>query len=626
MCGIVGELSFTSTPVNGATLERMRDSLVHRGPDDAGIFLSRNVGLGFRRLAILDLSPAGHQPMQSSDGNLTIIFNGEIYNFQALRTDLEKRGYVFRSRTDTEVILALYQEYELDFLTYLRGMFAIALWDAKRQRLVIARDRLGKKPLKYFLDDHGIIFASELKAILKHPRVPRQPDPVAIHHYLTLQYIPAPWTGFLGIRKLPAAHYAVIEQGEMRIQRYWQLDFRQKEKREPEEWVAAIQRELDESVKLRMISDVPLGAFLSGGIDSSAVVAMMARHSQRPVKTFSIGFHEAKYNELPFAKMVAKQFNAEHTEFIIEPQTIDILPALASQYDEPFADSSAFATYILSKLTREHVTVALNGDGGDENFAGYERYPIFAFAQRLTKTPKLLRQALSRTTTLLRLLHSNTFLDRADRFSKSLLQSSARQYLEYMQYFSDEYKREHYSPEFSTRLGSTEDTSVWFSRVMDASGVSDPIDRAAFSDVQTYLPDDLLVKVDIASMAWSLEGRSPLLDHRLFELTAKIPSDLKVQGRQKKFIFRQALRGIVPDTILDRPKRGFSVPIDIWFRGTLNGYIQSHLLDGRFAKRNILTRETVQSLVHQHTHGRISYAYQLWSLLMLELWYEQYFD
>jgi len=626
MCGIVGEMRFTNKLIDKATIERMRDRLIHRGPDDTGIFIDQNIGFGFRRLAILDLSPGGHQPMQSSDGKVTIVFNGEIYNFKDLRNQLEERGYIFKSKSDTEVILALYQEYGLDFLEYLRGMFAIALWDAIKQRLVLARDRLGKKPLKYYLDSQGIIFGSEIKAILKHPRVPKYLDPAAIHHYLTLQYIPAPWTGFLGIKKLPAAHYAVIERGEMKIKRYWQIDFRKKEQRSIEEWILLIRQELEDCVKLRMISDVPLGAFLSGGIDSSAVVAMMAKNSARPVKTFSIGFREEKYNELPFAKMIAKQFGTEHTEFVIEPQATDILPKLAMQYDEPFADSSAFATYVLSKLTRKYVTVALNGDGGDENFAGYERYPIFALAQRLEKIPKFFRHVLAAGAGFLRLLHNNTFLDRADRFSKSLLQSSARQYLEYMQYFSDEYKRANYTGEFIAKLGSVEDSSVWLGRLMNTAETQDSVDRAVFTDIQTYLPDDLLVKVDMASMAWSLEGRSPLLDQRLLELTAKIPSSLKVRGNQKKVIFRKALRGIIPDLILDRPKRGFSVPIDVWFRGELNGYIKTHLLDGRFIKRNILRPDSVQLLVHKHTRGRISYAYQLWALLMLELWYEQYFD
>ncbi|MBI5467152.1 MAG: asparagine synthetase B, partial [Candidatus Kerfeldbacteria bacterium] len=385
-----------------------------------------------------------------------------------------------------------------------------------------------------------------------------------------------------------------------------------------------IRRELSTSVRLRMISDVPLGAFLSGGIDSSAVVAMMAKHSDRPVKTFSIGFKEASHNELPYAKMIAQQYATEHTEFVVEPQAVDILPKLAWQYEEPFADSSALPTYILSQLTRQHVTVALNGDGGDENFAGYERYPIYSFASILGRMPRVLKHLARGAATSVRALYPTTLTDRAARFASSLLTPPARRYLEYMQYFSDEYKQAHYTTAFRQRLGQVEPSWQLIADAMQRTNATNPMVQVMGADNQTYLPDDLLVKVDIASMAWSLEGRSPLLDHVFMEMTATIPPALKVKGQQKKYIFRQALRGIVPDSILDRPKKGFGVPIEHWFRGELNGFIGEHL--ERFAKRDIFAPDVVRNLLRRHTSGRISYAYQLWSLLMLELWYEQYID
>lgn len=625
MCGIIGELSFQGT-VNPSTIEQMSACIRHRGPDDSGQYVQGPVGLGFRRLAILDLSPSGHQPMANADQTLWIVFNGEIYNFLEERRALEKLGYSFKSRSDTEVILALYEEYGEKFLDHLRGMFALALWDSRQGQLIIARDRIGKKPLKYYADDQGIVFGSELKALLKHPRVPRQVDPVAIHHYLTLQYVPAPLTGFQNIRKLHPGHYLRVRQGEITEHQYWQLNVRDKKAQSQEAWIEQIRTTMEDCVKHRMMSDVPLGAFLSGGIDSSAVVAYMAKHSSHPVKTFSIGFGEKSHNELPYAQQVAKLFGTDHTEFVVEPKAIDILPHLAYHYEEPFADSSALPTYYLAQMTRQHVTVALNGDGGDENFAGYDRYPIFALADRLRRwLPTGVRQALGVGVGIVAQAYASTMTDRVSRFVTSLNHPPARRYLEYMQYFSDEWKSAIYTKEFQTRVPSAP-TWKLIETLMAGAGTRDVVDQLLYADIQSYLPDDLLAKVDIATMAVSLEGRSPLLDHHMLELTASMPSALKIYKGQKKYIFRQALRGIIPDAILDRKKMGFGVPIEQWFRGELKAYLREHLLDGRFAARNILQPAAVERLIHQHQTGKVSYAYQLWALLMLELWYEQYFD
>lgn len=604
----------------------MRDCLRHRGPDSQGTVVRGPAGLGFRRLAIVDLSPAGNQPMMNAAGDAWIVFNGEIYNFPELRKQLEAKGYAFRTKTDTEVILALYDKYQEQCLSYLRGMFGLAIWDDKRQQMLIARDRIGKKPLKYFYDGDGIIFASELKALLKHPRVPREADPVAINHYLTLQYVPAPLTGFKHIHKLRPAHYLIARQGNVSEHRYWQLDFMSKVQKTEAEWVSDIRSKLDESVRMRMISDVPLGSFLSGGIDSSAVVAYMAKNSTQPVKTFSIGFGERSHNELPYANDIAKLFATNHTEFVVEPKAIDVLPHLAYLYEEPFADSSALPTYYLAQMTRQHVTVALNGDGGDENFAGYERYPIFALADRLRRRmPAVVRQALGLATGFAAKVYPTTITDRAKRFMTSVERPRARQYLEYMQYFSDEEKSSILTESFRSRIPA-EPTWGLLEALMHDPRSSDVIDQALYADIHSYLPDDLLVKVDIATMAVSLEGRSPLLDHEFMELTARIPSSLKVKSGQKKYIFRQALKGLIPDSILNRRKMGFGVPITQWFRGELNGYVREHLLDGRFAKRDIVKSDYVAGLIDRHTQGKVSFAYQLWALLMLELWYEQYFD
>jgi len=626
MCGFVGEFNFNETKINENILRGMRDCLRHRGPDDSGIYCDKSIGLGFRRLSILDLTPTGHQPMSNEDGTIWIVFNGEIYNFQELRPSLEKKGHKFKSYTDTETIIHLYEEEGEQCIQKLRGMFAFAIWDSRREQLFIARDRIGKKPLKYYHDDAGIIFASELKALLRHPRVPRDMDPEAIHHYLTLQYVPAPLTGFRKIKKLKPGYFLLIRKNHIEEKEYWRLNYSSKTVKSEEEWKYDIIQKFEESVKLRLISDVPLGAFLSGGIDSSAVVAMMAKHSSGPVKTFSIGFNEATHNEMPYARTIAKQFGTDHTEFIVEPKAVDILPKIVYHYEEPYADSSALPTYYLSEMTRQNVTVALNGDGGDENFAGYERYPIFLFAEWMRRNvPSPVLKAIELMSGFTARIYPTTLTDRAHRFASSLEYSAARRYLEYMQYFSDELKATIYHSEFLSRKQKRK-TSDLITEKFNESQTKDSLDQLLYTDITTYLPDDLLVKVDIASMAVSLEARSPLLDHQLMELTASIPPSLKIRGYQKKYIFRQALRGIIPDEILDRKKMGFGVPIEHWFRGSLNNYIREHLLDGRFARRNIIRNDFVSDLIEKHIKGKVNYAYQLWALLMLELWFEEFFD
>lgn len=626
MCGIAGKFSFRGQPIDQGLLEHMGKLIAHRGPDDVGYYCQGSVGLVHRRLSIIDLSPAGHQPMSTPDGKIWIVFNGEIYNYQELRQPFVDQGYPFRSHSDTEVILALYEKYGEACLQYLRGMFAFALWDTRQEKLFIARDRLGKKPLKYYVSDNEIVFASELKALFADPVVPRQVDERAIYHYLSFQYVPGPLTGFQGIAKLPPAHYLVAHKGKVDVKRYWQLSYAHQVQRPEEEWTELIRRELRESVRLRMIADVPLGAFLSGGVDSSAVVAMMAEQSSRPVKTFSIGFPEASHNELEYARMIAQRFGTDHTEFIVEPKALEVLPKLIHHYEEPYADSSAVPTYYVSQLTRQHVTVVLNGDGGDENFAGYGRYQIHQFASAYDRVPAFLREGLIRPGAgwLAKILKT-TLTDRANRFAMSMAQGPARRYLDYICYFNEAEKHQLLNQEYLRRLANEDSRRIvegWFAQV---DGLR-PIDQALAVDIMSYLPDDLLVKVDIASMAVSLEGRSPLLDHRLMEMAATIPSSLKIRGREKKYIFKKALSGILPDDVLYRPKMGFGVPIEHWFRHELKDYIRDQLLSSRMADRGLFNMDHVRRYIDEHQHTRVNHAHRLWALLTLELWFQEYID
>ncbi len=630
MCGIAGKISLTDKSVSAEAVEMMCDAIRHRGPDDSGTYLSPDgkVVFGHRRLSIIDLSPLGHQPMRYLD-RYEIVFNGEIYNFQEQRALLEKDGYTFQSHSDTEVILALYDKYQEKCLNHLRGMFAFAIYDEQEHILFAARDRVGKKPFKYFFDGNTFMFASELKAILTQPEYVREPDYLAIHHYLTLQYVPAPLTGFKDIAKLEPGHFLHLDLKTKALQkeRYWKLDYSTKLDLSENEWKERIIDTLEESVKLRMISDVPIGAFLSGGVDSSAVVALMARNSSQPIKTFSIGFTEEKYNELPYAKKVAETFGTDHTEFIVEPHAIELLPMLVRQYEEPFADSSALPTYYVSKLTREHVTVALNGDGGDENFAGYTRYAALQASLVLERFSWLATTVGIPMTKLLADLVPNTLTDRIHRLTKTLSVDYRERYMSFTSYFTNEQKARLYTDEFRAKVWNENTYELIAERFLE-SGSRNRTEQAVYADFATYLPEDLMTKVDIATMAVSLEGRSPFLDHVLLELSAQIPFELKLRGtNNKKYILKESLRGLVPDEVMDRPKMGFGVPIDHWFRHELKNYAYAKLLqDGELVRRNIVRREAVKQLLDQHSETKINFAPHIWALLTLELWFEEYFN
>lgn len=628
MCGIAGKIRFDGKLVMTAELQVMGEAIRHRGPDDAGIYLSpeRSVGLSFRRLAIIDLSQKGHQPM-GYHNRYQIVFNGEIYNHQEQRSRLSALGYSFRSQTDTEVILALYAEHGSACLQYLRGMFAFAIYDEQRQTLFCARDRVGKKPFKYYHDGSVFLFASELKAILTQSEYRRAPDYEAIHDYLTYQYVPAPRTGFAGIQKLLPGHSLLLDcrTGRATIERYWQLDYRTKLNLSEAEWRERILTKLDEAVRLRMVADVPLGAFLSGGIDSSAVVALMSKHATSPVKTFSIGFEEQRFSELKYAQQVADRFGTYHTEFIVKPAAVETLPLLVRHYEEPYADSSALPSYYVSKLTREHVTVALNGDGGDENFAGYSRYSVQQFALAYDRF-QLLHSAIAKpaAAALYRLMKT-TFVERANRFAQTVSKDYARRYANYVCYFTNEQKAALYTAAFAETVAhrNSEDALAF---LFAQSQAVNPMDQTLAADIAGYLPDDLLVKVDIATMAVSLEGRSPFLDHELLELTAQMPFKLKLRGRDnKKYILKEALRGLVPDEVMFRPKMGFGVPIEDWFRGNLAGYAEDVLLSPQLVARGMFRHEELKRILIAHRGTKVNYANQIWALLTLELWFREYF-
>lgn len=601
----------------------MAESLAHRGPNHQGVWTQQQIGLAHRRLSIIDLSDSGNQPMSNDSGDVCLVFNGEIYNFQTIRDELTQKGIRFHSNTDTEVLLRLYEEKGIDCLHDLRGMFAFAIWDGPRKRLFLARDRIGKKPLKYFYDGRIFAFASELKALLTLPQVSREVDLLSIHYFLNYGYCPAPYTGFRNIQKLPAAHYLILENGNLSIHRYWQMSYADKEDRSEQEWSKSIIEKLDECVRLRLISDVPLGVFLSGGLDSSAIAALAARNSAKPIKTFSIGFSIQEYNELPQARLTAERYKTEHHEFTVNPENLlETFQYLVRQYEEPYCDSSALPTYYLAKMTREHVTVALNGDGGDENFAGYERYSVLdQFLKR--------RNQYGYLKSLIPFIPDTIFpanLKRKIQAGKQLFQDNLLPfYLTFMTCFDSKRFLHTYGDEFQNSVGRIDPVQAMQPFFDCVESGTDIIEKAMYCDFNSYLPENLMAKVDIATMSQSIEGRSPLLDHEFLELTAKIPATLKLRNGVKKYLFKQSIRGLIPNELIDLPKRGFGVPIHEWFLGELSDWVKDYLLGERFLNRGYLKREAVEALWKEHQQYK-NKGFYLWNLLTLEEWHRQYID
>jgi asparagine synthase (glutamine-hydrolysing) len=630
MCGIAGTYNSSGAPVARELVEQMCIGLEHRGPDSRGMFVEGPVGLGIQRLRVVDLV-TGDQPIRNEDGTIAVVLNGEIYNFQELREDLIRRGHRLATSGDTEVIVHLYEEYGVDCVRHLHGMFAFALWDERRRQLLLARDRIGKKPLLYALRDGELSFASEMSALLACGDIPRHIDVEAMDCYLAYGYIPAPRSVFSSVRKLPPAHTLVLRDGKATIERYWSLSYAPKlNVSDPRELHEPIRDAIRAATQRRLISDVPLGAFLSGGIDSSAVVAAMAEAADGPVKTFSIGFENAAYDELPHARRVAELFGTDHHEFVVRPDAIEMIPTIVRHYGEPFADSSAIPSFQLAALTRRHVTVALNGDGGDESFGGYTRYVANRLANRLDFLPLALRRALAsgdrRISDAPAVGRDTSVVNKARRLVQALALEPPERYARYVSWFDERRRAQLYTGEFQALLGeSTAAAGVIAAPWRGASG-SDVLDVMLEVDATTYLPDDLIAKIDIATMAHALEARSPLLDHQLMEFAATIPAEFKVRGRQKKWIFREALRDWLPAEILDRPKQGFSVPVGDWFRHDLKSHVREVLLDPRTIDRGYFQADQVHSILERQAAGADAESKRVWALYMLELWHREFVD
>jgi asparagine synthase (glutamine-hydrolysing) len=623
MCGICGLFNVESgEPVSASILKNMAETLVHRGPDDEGFFFDGPVGLAHRRLSIIDVE-GGHQPLCNEDQSIWVAFNGEIYNFRELRDFLEKKGHVFKTRSDTEVIVPLYEEQGEACFRSLRGMFALAIWDRPNHSVILARDRVGKKPLFYSFDGAQLAFGSEMKTLLAIPGIKREIDLEALSDYFSLLYVPTPKSIFRSIQKVRPGHYVVVSPKGLRESEYWDINFSHPEERSESQWCDQIVQVLREAVQLRLISEVPLGAFLSGGIDSSSVVALMSQITGESVVTTSIGFQEKEFNEVEFAREVAQQYHTQHYEEIVKPDAVGITEKLAWFYDEPFADSSAIPTYYVSKLAREHVTVALSGDGGDEFFCGYRRY---FFDHRENQIRRLLPASM-RTRLFGALVSLYPKADWAPRVlrGKATFQNVARSHID--AYFrsvsavSPEIKQTLLHSDIWKQLGGY-DTADVFRTYYDKTSGASPMARIQYVDVKTYLTDDILVKVDRASMAHSLEVRAPMLDGQFMELAAKIPTSLKLKGTSGKDILKKAFSPLLSNNILYRKKMGFAVPLERWFRVELKDMAHSMLFDG--PGDPILHAPTISKLWKDHQSGLHNRATELWTVLMFRMWQKQF--
>ncbi|MEJ7576973.1 MAG: asparagine synthase (glutamine-hydrolyzing) [Pyrinomonadaceae bacterium] len=628
MCGIAGfiERRIDGSPdgqqKRGAVLDRMCRVIAHRGPDDQGLMVKDGVALGMRRLSIIDLA-GGHQPISNEDGTVTVVFNGEIYNYRELQRELERRGHRFRTDSDTETIVHAYEEYGAKCLDHFRGMFAFALWDERARKLFVARDRVGKKPLYYTLTPQGtFVFGSELKCLLAHPSVKAELSPEALDAYLTFGYVPDPLSIFRDVHKLLPGHYLTFADGRITTQQYWDFEYRVVEEgRAAEDYLEELRQLLDEAVRVRLVSDVPLGAFLSGGVDSSTIVGLMTRAMNQPVKTFSIGFNEDSYSELKYARLTAKHFGTDHHEFIVTPDICQIVDELVWHFDEPFADSSAIPTYMVSKLAREHVTVALSGDGGDELFAGYTRYLSDQSRRGFAQLPRFLRQGVMQA-----LSRSLPHGARGRNYIYNIALDPLDRYIDSISTFTNLTKKSLYTGDFRHKLNGRTDMHTRFREQAAQVKSGEHLDRLLYIDSKTYLPGDILTKVDRMSMAVSLEARVPLLDHKLIEFVTRIPASLKMKGRETKHIFKEAVRGLVPDEILDRPKQGFGVPIQHWINEQLRGRIRETLTAARARGRGYVESRYVNLMLHEHERGRRDHSAQLWTLFMLELWQHAFMD
>ncbi|MFC2158904.1 asparagine synthase (glutamine-hydrolyzing) [Acidobacteriota bacterium] len=631
MCGICGLIN--TSPGDRASeelLSSMCQAIEHRGPDDQGVYVDRNAGLGARRLSILDLE-GGHQPLSNEDGTIWAAHNGEIYNYPELRAELEGRGHRFKSGTDTEVVVHCYEEWGEDFVQKLRGMFASAVWDGGKEKLIVTRDRLGIKPLYYtHVEGLALIFGSELKSILVHPSVERSVNPEALDLFLTLEYIPAPLTIFRNIHKLPAGCFLVFEKGQLRIQRYWDLEeiigrSDDSPLRPLNDIMDELYELLKDSVRMRLLSDVPLGAFLSGGVDSSCIVGLMSELGTAPLKTFSIGFEDQTYNELGFARKIANKFETEHEELIIQPQALDLTEKLIRHLDEPFGDFSIFPTFLVSKMAKEHVTVILSGDGGDEVFGGYEHYQ----AQKLAGLPgsRLASRLLSPI--LMGLPPSpkkKGTWNKLRRYVQGFSNSPDLRHIRWMTWMTDREKHGLYTEGFRQELSGISPINHRppFSEWLDSARNFDRTNGELYLDLQSYMIDDILVKVDRMSMATSLETRVPLIDHKIVEFAFKLPGHMKLKGQTTKWIFKKTMERLLPKENIYRKKEGFSIPIKHWLKTDLKDLLLDTLSEKRINDSGYFNFDSVNHKIERHLSDRENYSHQLWALLVFEIWKDNY--
>ena len=626
MCGITGFISTDRTePIvaREALLTRMCETLHYRGPDEMGTLIRDRAALGMRRLSIIDIK-SGQQPIFNKNKDLAIVFNGEIYNFQELRKELITLGGSFRTNSDTEVIVRAYEAFGPDCVNRLRGMFAFAIWDFHKEKLFLARDRLGKKPLFYTLTPTGeFIFGSELKALLEHPCISREIEHAALDAYMTFGYVPEEFCIFKRIKKLLPGHHLTFTDGVVKSEKYWDVDLSKADNSRSEaEWTEILREKIRESVSVRLVSEVPLGAFLSGGIDSSAIVGMMTGLSPEPVRTFSIGFNEDSFDELKFARIAAKKFGTEHHEFIVTPDLFELVDQIVHHFDEPFADQSSLPTFMLAKLAREYVTVVLSGDGGDELFAGYSRYLIDQRRNNFALLPAIVRDRLIRPISK---AMPHWALGKNYLFHISL--SATDRYIDNISVFNAPKKSYLYSREFAKKVnGNGSSAELQFVRFSKAMPADDPVARRLYLDTKTYLPGDILTKVDRMTMANSIEARAPFLDHELVELVSGIPSRFKMSQNGTKYILRKAVKDLVPSEILNRKKQGFGVPIGQWINDQLKDRIREELCESRTTSRGYFDEKYVMVLIDEHSTGRRDHSTGLWMLWMLERWFRQYID
>ncbi|RKY43197.1 MAG: asparagine synthase (glutamine-hydrolyzing) [Candidatus Omnitrophota bacterium] len=621
MCGICGMVGFSDEHF----LKRMCDKMVHRGPDEEGYFVDEDVGLGVRRLSIIDLQ-GGHQPIHNEDSTLWVVLNGEIYNYRELRAELEEKGHRFYTKSDTEVLVHLYEDWKEDCVFKLRGMYAFAIWDKRHKELFLARDRTGIKPLYYISQNNKFIFASEIKALLEYPELSKDIDLTSLDYYLTFLYIPAPFTIFKEIRKLLPSSTLTVKDGNIIVKSYWELTPGKEKSYNLTLYKNTIIRTLEDTIKYHLVSDVPIGVFLSGGIDSSTIVAFMRKLGVKDIRTFSIGFGEkyASYNELKFSQLVAKRFNTIHKEFVINPDIVNILPRVIKSLDEPFADSSSLLTYFISEEAAQYVKVALSGIGGDEVFGGYPRYIGAVISSRYARLPLLVRKLFKSISSYIKFSpKGRDYPGRVKRFLKAGLLPSYQRYLSWITYLDREIKEKLYSSNLKEEIGEGDYLHL---KYLKEAGNRSYLDSVVYTDINTYLVDDLLVMGDRMSMANSLELRVPFCDYKLMEEAFTIPYHLKLKGLKIKGLFKEILKDILPREVLRKPKQGFMVPLAYWLREDLKDFTLDILSSESIKRRGYFNPSYVKEILSDHFSGRNIFTHQIWALLVLELWFREFID